>query len=130
MRLVVALLGTLLFATEAGAQDFQWWGEVDVTASVRPIDLLGLIVTRTDSTLPNPQLVGGGLEGEVRVLPHLTLTGGYLFVDLPQRGRLHVQLPLAAATTMFRVRRLYIADRNRVEKLVGFGTSPVRYRNR
>jgi hypothetical protein len=98
MRLALALLGIVLFATEARAQEFQWWGEVDVTAFVRPVDVLGLIVTRTDSTLPNPQLLGGGLEGEVRVLPHLTLTGGCSFVDLPQRGRLHVQLPLVAAT--------------------------------
>jgi len=74
--------------------------------------------------------VGGGLEGEVRVRRYLTLTGGYLFVDLPQRAQSHVQLPLVAATIMFRVGRLSMADRNRFEQLVGFGTSPVRYRNR
>ena len=130
MRLVIAAFASLLIAPQACAQEFQWWSEFDMTASVRSVEVLGLIATRTDSMLPNPQLVGGGLEGEVRVLRHLTLTGGYLFVDLPQRGRLHVQLPLVAATTMFRVGRLFMSDRNRFEQLVGYGTSPVRYRNR
>jgi hypothetical protein len=129
-RFAVAFLWSVLIATRASAQDFQWWSEVDVTASVRTIDVLGLVVTRIDSTVPNPQFVGGGLEAEARVLRHVALTGGYLFVDLPQRGPLHVQLPLVAATTMWRVGRLYTADRNRFERLVGFGTSPIRYRNR
>lgn len=130
MRVATGLLVSLLIAPSADAQDFQWWSEVDITASARSVDVLGLVVVRTDSRLPNPQLVGGGLEGEVRVLRHLAITGGYLLVDLPQRAERHVQLPLVAATTMVRVRRLNIADRNRFEKLVGFGTSPVRYRNR
>ena len=57
-------------------------------------------------------------------------TGGYLFADLPQRAQSHVHLPLVAVTTTFRVGPLTIADRNRVEKLIGYGVSPVRYRNR
>src|SRR5262249_14255275 len=122
MRVATGLLVSLLIAPSADAQDFQWWSEVDITASARSVDVLGLVVVRTDSRLPNPQLVGGGLEGEVRVLRHLAITGGYLLVDLPQRAERHVQLPVVAATTMVRVRRLNIADRNRFEKLVGFGT--------
>jgi hypothetical protein len=61
---------------------------------------------------------------------YFRLTGGYLFADLPQRAHLHVHIPLIAVSTTVRVRRLVIADRNRLEKLNGFGASPVRYRNR
>jgi hypothetical protein len=87
-------------------------------------------VVRTGSALPNPQLAGVGLEAEVRLRRHVTLTGGFLLVDLPQRARPHVQLPLVAATTMGRIRRVYVADRNRFEQVIGVATAPVRYRNR
>jgi uncharacterized protein DUF2490 len=60
----------------------------------------------------------------------LTLTGGYLFADLPQRTPSDVHIPLVAVSKSFQLSRLTIANRNRFEKLIGFGTSPVRYRNR
>jgi hypothetical protein len=60
---------------------------------------------------------------------HLTLTGGYLFADLPQRSVL-VHLPLVALTKSFPAGKWMITDRNRFEKLVGFSNSPVRYRSR
>jgi len=49
--------------------------------------------------------------------------------DLPQSVG-GVPVPLGAATTVFRPGRFTIADRNRFEKLMGYGTGPVRYRNR
>jgi len=119
----------LLLVTPAGAQDFQVWNEVDLTASWRHIDFLVPLVVRTDTQLPNPQLAATGIAADFALPWRLTLTGGYLFADLPQRSDL-VHLPLFAVTKSFRLGRLNVADRNRFEKLIGYGTSPVRYRNR
>src|SRR5262249_45420783 len=112
------------------AQDFQWWTEVDVTGDWRGVQLLVPSVIRLDSQLPNPQLAATGVEIDVRLSRYITATGGYLFADLPQRAQSHVHLPLFAVSTTVRVGRLTIADRNRVEKLIGYGVSPIRYRNR
>ena len=105
------------------------WNEVDLTASWRHVDFLVPLVARTDTQLPNPQLAATGITADFPLPWRLTLTGGYLFADLPQRSDL-VHLPLVAVTKSFRLGRLTVADRNRFEKLIGYGTSPVRYRNR
>jgi Protein of unknown function (DUF2490) len=113
----------------AGAQDFQQWNEVDFTASWRNADVLVPVLARTDTHLPNPQLAATGITVDMPLRWHLTLTGGYLFADLPQRTD-DVHLPLIAVSATFHIRRLTLADRNRFEKLIGYGDSPVRYRNR
>jgi hypothetical protein len=129
MRSATVLFCLFFLAAMARAQDFQSWNEVDLTASWRKIDFLVPLVARTDTRLPNPQLAATGITADFPLPWHLTLTGGYLFADLPQRSQV-VHLPLLAVSKSFRTGRIAIADRNRFEKLIGFGNSPVRYRNR
>jgi hypothetical protein len=129
MRSAAVLFCVFILTALAGAQDFQLWDEVDLTASWRNVDFLVPVLARTDTRLPNPQLAATGIMADFRLPWRLTLTGGYLFADLPQRSD-KVNLPLIALSKMFHVGRLAIADRNRFEKLIGFPTSPVRYRNR
>jgi Protein of unknown function (DUF2490) len=87
------------------------------------------LLARTDPRLPNPQLAATGITADFHLPWRLTLTGGYLFADLRQRS-LFVHIPLVAVTKSFRVARFTLADRNRFEKLIGYGAAPVRYRNR
>lgn len=129
MRSSPALLYLFLLTSFGRAQEFQSWNEVDVTASWSKADVLVPTLVRIDSHLPNPQLAATGVIADFSLSPHLMLTGGYLFADLPQRS-LAVHVPLVAVHLSFRAHRFTFIDRNRFEKLVGFGTSPVRYRNR
>jgi Protein of unknown function (DUF2490) len=129
MRSVTLPFCLLFLATPARAQDFQVWNEVDLTASWRHVNFLMPLVARNDTRLPNPQLAAAGITADFTLPWHLTLTGGYLFADLPQRSDL-VHLPLVALSKPFRLGRFTVADRNRFEKLIGYPTSPVRYRNR
>ena len=130
MRSVAAVvLWVLTLVPRATTQDFQLWNEVDLTASWRKVEFLAPFLARTDTSLPNPQLAATGITVDFPLPWRLTLTGGYLFADLPQRSAL-VHLPLVALTKSGTIGRFTFADRNRFEKLVGFGTSPVRYRNR
>jgi len=129
MRPAAAFLCSFILATLARAQAFQQWNEVDLTASWGKFDLLAPVLARTDSHLPNPQLAATGILADYPLPWHLTVTGGYLFADLPQRSD-RVQLPLLALSKSFHLGQLVVTDRNRFEKLVGFGTSPIRYRNR
>jgi hypothetical protein len=113
----------------AHAQDFQSWNEVDLAASFHGVNFLLPLLARTDTRLPNPQLAATGLTADFHLPWRLTLTAGYLFADLPQRSDL-VHIPLLAVTKSFHAGRLAVADRNRFEKLFGYGAAPVRYRNR
>ena len=121
--------GLWLLMGRAPAQDFQSWNEVDLTASWRKASFLVPLLSRTDTRSPNPQLVAGGATVDVLLPWRLTLTGGYLFADLPQRS-LWVHLPLGALAKSWQAGRFTIVDRNRFEKLIGFPNSPIRYRNR
>lgn len=131
LRLRLLLVSCVLATAVAlaGAQTLQSWNEVDVTASWRKVDLLVPFLTRTDTNLPNPQLAAGGITADFPLPWRLTLTGGYLFADLTQRAE-WVHLPLVALTKSFQWGRFSLADRNRFEKLLGFPSNPVRYRNR
>jgi len=129
MRSAALLFCLFILAVPAGAQDFQIWNEVDLTASWRNVDFMVPLLARTDTRLPNPQLAATGITADFHLPWRLTLTGGYLFADLPQRSLL-VHLPLVAVSTSLRFGRFTVADRNRFEKLIGYGTAPVRYRNR
>ncbi len=129
MRSAAVLFWLLFPATLTKAQDFQIWNEVDLTATWGKIDFLMPLLTRIDTSLPNPQLAATGIIADLTLAKHLTVTGGYLFADLPQRSLL-VHIPLIALSTGFQAGRFTIADRNRFEKLIGYPTSPVRYRNR
>ena len=68
---------------------------------------------------------------DFRVNQYLGLSGGYLFVSLPNTGNgYNVSVPLAAATVHSSIKRVRFSDRNRFEKLYGLPGSPVRYRNK
>jgi hypothetical protein len=123
------LLGLGLVATAARSQDFQSWNEVDVTAPWKHVNLLAPFVARTDASAANPQLTATGLLADLPLSEHVVFTVGYLFADLPQSVG-GVNIPLGAATTVFRPGRFTVGDRNRMEKLIGYGSGPVRYRNR
>jgi hypothetical protein len=129
IRSAAVLFCWFSLATPARAQNFQGWNEVDLTASSRRVAFLVPLLARTDTRLPNPQLAATGITADISLPWHLTLTGGYLFADLPERSQL-VHVPLMAVSKTFRTRRLVFADRNRFEKLIGIGTAPIRYRNR
>jgi hypothetical protein len=123
------LLGLGMMATTARSQEFQSWNEVDLSAGWKHVSLLAPLVARTDTSAANPQLAATGLLADFPMGEHLVFTGGYLFVDLPQSvGGVHV--PLGAISAGLHVGRFAMSDRNRVEKLIGYGTGPVRYRNR
>lgn len=83
MRSAAVLLSSFILTALAGAQDFQLWDEVDLTASRRNVDFLVPFLARTDTRLPNPQLAATGITADFRLPWRLTLTGGYLFADLP-----------------------------------------------
>ncbi len=129
MRPIALLFCLFVLTALAKAQDFQLWDEVDLTASWRTVDFLVPLLARTDTRLPNPQLAATGITADLLLPWHVTLTGGYLFADLPQLSD-KVHLPLIALSKAFRGRRFTITDRNRFEELIGYPTSPVRYRNR
>ncbi|HZS71481.1 MAG TPA: DUF2490 domain-containing protein [Candidatus Acidoferrum sp.] len=126
---IAFLLAWCLVASRANGQDFQSWNEVDLTGSWKTIDVVVPLLARIDASGANPQLAATGITADFGLPWHLTLTGGYLYAKLP-RSSLDVSVPLAAVAKSFRFGRFAIADRNRFEKLIGFGDSPVRYRNR
>jgi hypothetical protein len=105
MRSVAVLFCSFILAALARAQDFQPWNEVDLTASWRRVDFLVPLLARTDFRLPNPQLAATGITADLPLLWHLTLTGGYLFADLPQRSQV-AHVPLFAVTKSFHMGRL------------------------
>jgi hypothetical protein len=127
MRAVVIFI--LFLGGVARAQDFQQWNEVDLAATWQKVDFTSPFLARTDSQLPNPQLAATGLLADFHLPWRLTLTGGYLFADLAQTSY-KVNLPLIAVTETVHLGRISITDRNRLEKLFGYPTEPVRYRNR
>jgi Protein of unknown function (DUF2490) len=123
----ILLLG--LRGTVCKAQDFQSCNEIDLTASWKGVDFLLPLLARTDLRLQNPQLEATGITADFHLPCHLTLTGGYVFAVVPQ-PLLDIHLPLVAITSTFHFHGFALADRNRFEQLVGFRSSPVRYRNR
>ena len=137
-RGLAQLIGLLLPGGLLPAQHLQTWNEVDLTGSWRYIDFLAPFLTRCDTRLPNPQFAATGIMADFRVPGNLTLTAGYLFVDLAQYSWL-VNAPLIAASESIHIGKLRVSDRNRFEKLAGLGqlgklaglgAAPVRYRNR
>src|SRR5215831_4298990 len=86
----VATFCGFLFTADAYGQDFQWWSEFDLEGSTRTVDVVAPFLVRLDPNRPNLQLVATGVTADVRLSRLFTLTGGYLFADLPQRAHLHV----------------------------------------
>jgi Protein of unknown function (DUF2490) len=132
VRAIVALCSLfVLIASAARAQDHQNWNEVDLDASWHHVAFVVPLVARLDTRAPHVPLWATGVTADVPLPWHLTLTGGYLVADLSTtRDHIVVQLPLVAASATWHVRRLLVADRHRIERLIGFGSAPVRYRQR
>jgi hypothetical protein len=129
MRSALTLSCWLSLVPLARAQDVQSWNEVDVAASWQNVEIIMPLLARTDTHLPNPQLAATGITADVHLPWQLTLISGYLSADLLQRSDL-VHVPLFVVSKAFHASRLIVTDRNRFEKLIGFGASPIRYRSR
>lgn len=127
---LTVVVASLCLCTVARAQGFWIWNEEDITAAFRGVSVVVPLVDRIAPSLANPQLLAIGLTAEVRLPARTTMTVGYLFVDLPQRQPSVVHVPLLATSTAARIGPLTVADRNRIEQLIGLGPSPIRYRNR
>jgi hypothetical protein len=106
MRSAAVVLWMLMLVPPAIAQDFQLWNEVDLAASWKKVEFLAPFLARSDTSLPNPQLAATGITADFPLPWRLTLTGGYLFADLPQRS-LFVRLPLVAVTKSGAIGRFY-----------------------
>jgi hypothetical protein len=130
LRLILATLFLCLLVVPAGrGQNFQQWNEVDLAARWRKMEFTTPWVARTEAGKPNSVLAATGITVDFALPRGFTLTGGYLFADLPQNS-LAVHLPLMALSASFHAGKLTVADRNRLEKLIGYPGAPVRYRNR
>jgi hypothetical protein len=124
---VVCVCGVARLA--AVAQSVETWTEVDLAANWKRASFTVPAVIRLDTQLANPQLAATGVLVDLALSHHFTLTPGYLFAELPQSST-QVHVPLLAGSVGWQAGRFSFADRNRVEKLVGYGSAPVRYRNR
>jgi hypothetical protein len=127
-RSIGIVLLVAMQADLAGAQDFQNWNEVDLTASWKKVDFLAPLLARTDANKPNPQFAATGVVALVPLWRHVQLLGGYLFADLPQRSQV-AHVPLVAVAASFQSRHFTAVEQNRFEKLFDYGSEPVRYRN-
>jgi hypothetical protein len=131
------LLLAIFAASPAVAADLaanpQFWGELDVSADLAPDwRLTALSVAREGDALPDPTLWGGGAILDRR-FGDLTVSLGDLAVAVrgPVSGAsLDVDVPLAAVSYARRIGGFEVADRNRIEDLIGVPGDPWRYRNR
>jgi hypothetical protein len=114
------------------AADGQLWNEVDVSTRVTSMVTLTVpIVLRNGFSLSDPKLFGIGPLVDIALSKHVTVTTGYLFVDLPNTGLGYaVHVPLGAITLRQTVGGVHLSDRNRAEALIGLPQSPIRYRNK
>jgi hypothetical protein len=110
-------------------QSHQWWPEADLSIKVGRLHLLAPMLVRLDTGLPNPQFVATGLIASYRLSRNWSVSGGYLYADLPQNS-LNAHVPLGAVTGELHPGRLKLADTNRFERLLAYPTEPYRYRNR
>jgi hypothetical protein len=128
VRSIAIVVFLTIQATLAGAQDFQIWNEVDLTASWKKIDFLAPLVARTDPSKPNPQFAATGIVALIPLTGHLQLVGGYLFADLPQSSQV-AHVPVVAVAASLHAKQLTVIEQNRLEKLFDYEAEPVRYRN-
>jgi hypothetical protein len=112
--------------------DGEMWNEIDLSTRLTANATMTVpIVLRNSFSLPDPQLFGVGPLVDVSVSKHVTVTFGYLFVELPKTGTGYaVHVPLGAVTLRQSFGRIHLTDRNRAEGLIGLPRSPIRYRNK
>ncbi len=127
---LIVVVVSVSFCSLARAQSFWIWNEADITAASPSVRVVVPLVDRIAPSAANPQFLAAGVTADVRLPAGTAVTVGYLFVDLPQRQQSAVHVPLLAISNAVRLGRLMVADRNRIEKLIGLGPSPIRYRNR
>jgi Protein of unknown function (DUF2490) len=130
--LFMVLTGARGLAQITPAADGQSWCEVDVSTRLTSKATLTVpIVLRNGFSLPDPQLFGIGPLVGIALSKHVTITTGYLFVELPNTGPGYaVHVPLGAITLRQKVGDVHLSDRNRAEALIGLPQSPIRYRNK
>jgi hypothetical protein len=119
-------------AREVPQYDTQWWQELDLAGSLSdPWSYLVTGFTRFSDNDPNPALTGGG--GFVTYTQGaFGYTLGYLHaqVKLPSSGgKIDADLPIAALTGTLHLEQVTVADRLRLEDLIGVPGDPWRYRN-
>ena len=121
-----------LCAQSHPSPDIEGWNELDLSAALRHrVTVTVPVVLRNSASLSDPELFGVGPIFDFSVLRHVTVTGGYLFVKLPNIGSGYtVHVPLAAVTFNQKFGRLQASDRNRAEGLIGIPKNPIRYRNK
>jgi hypothetical protein len=132
-RLALLLIPvSMLAAQKTPATDWQVWSEVDVIAQLSDrLNVTVPLVIRDSFGLANPQLAGLGPVFDFSLTRFISVSGGYLFVSLPEIGPGYaVHVPLAAITLREAWRRFHFSDRNRAERLIGLPGSPIRYRNK
>jgi hypothetical protein len=119
-------------ARDVPEYDTQWWQELDLAGSLSdPLSYLVSGFTRFSDKDPNPALTGGG--GFVTYTQGaFGYSLGYLHaqVKLPSSGgKIGANLPLAALTGTLHLEQVTVADRLRIEDLIGVPGDPWRYRN-
>jgi hypothetical protein len=87
-----------------------------------------LLLARADANKPNPQFAATGVVAVVPLWRYFQLVGGYLFADLPQRSQV-AHVPVVAVAPSFQSMHVTAVEQNHFEKLLDYGSGPVRYRN-
>ena len=130
--LALVMGAKIMHAQTGHAPDTEFWDELDLSARLGPnLTVTVPLVIRDSTTLPNPQLYGVGPLFDYALVRHMNVTGGYLFVGVPNAGPGYdVHVPLAAITFKAKIKRLDMSDRNRAEGLIGLPQNPIRFRNK
>ena len=131
---IALLLGGASFAgaREVRQDDSQWWQEFDLAGTMG--DRWSYLVSgfsRFSDNNPNPALTGEGAfvtytQGAVGS------TLGYLHAQLKlssSGNKIDADIPIAAVTGTLHLNQVTIADRVRVEDLIGVPGNPWRYRD-
>ena len=119
-------------ARMASESDTQWWQDLDLAGSMgTQWSYLVAGFSRFSENDPNPALRGGGAF-VTYTQGALGYTLGYLHADvrLPSSGsQIEANLPIAAVTGTLHLAQVTVADRLRIEDLIGVPGDPWRYRN-
>lgn len=135
LTLAAALLP---FATPALAappvRNEQLWGEFDVIAPVSRATTVTLqALVRAGEAVPDPALWGVAAIVETKLAPHISLSGGYQFVQVRAAATgltRDIGVPLVAATYAAKAGTLDYSIRTRFEQVRGTPGDPWRWRNR
>src|SRR5215472_11721509 len=99
----------LLASDVAGGSVHQSWDEVDLGGEWKRVDveISGLVRLNTDPV--KTAFLATGITADLKLRRELSLTTGYLLVDLPQSST-HVHAPLVALSTLLSVWGVTLTD--------------------